>query len=389
MKVTTMPHSRILKLVKKHEQMRNQGLNLIPSENWLSPLVRTVMTSDIGGRYHSSWYGGTQYIRKIIEETERLACRAFRARHALVTPLSGLICDLTVLHTFTAPADKVAIPPFSHGGFPLGIDKFHRKRVFLPVDESTYAVDAAGAAALLERERPALAFLGSSFIFFPHPVEEVRKAVRRAGLPTRVTYDGAHVLGLIATGAFQDPLKEGADVLFGSTHKSLYGPQGGVILTNSEELDAAMRSFLDVDIERGIGLVDNPHPNRIAALGVALEEILRDKSYGRRVVRNAKALGKALEERGVPMKFSGRGYTETHQLLMDLRPDRAAELCHQGERVGIFIDEGGRLGTAELTHRGMREGDMENVAGFIARLYKSGPSRTLARDVKGFVSSRW
>ncbi|MEM2976845.1 MAG: hypothetical protein QXW06_04230, partial [Thermoplasmata archaeon] len=112
-------------------------------------------------------------------------------------------------------------------------------------------------------------------------------------------------------------------------------------------------------------------------------------SYGRRVVRNAKALGKALEERGVPMKFSGRGYTKTHQLLMDLRPDRAAELCHQGERVGIFIDEGGRLGTAELTHRGMREGDMENVAGFIARLYKSGPSRTLARDVKGFVSSRW
>ncbi|MGQ9582555.1 MAG: hypothetical protein ACUVV6_03465 [Thermoplasmatota archaeon] len=384
-----MARSKILGLVMKHDRMRNEGLNLIPSENWLSPLVRTVMTSDLAGRYHSSWYGGTRHIRRIIEETEGLARRVFRARHALVTPLSGLLCDLTVLHTLTAPGEGVAIPPFSHGGFPLGISKFHRRRVDLPVDEATYAVDASGAGEVLERERPALAFLGSSFIFFPHPVRELSSFVRSRGLPARCVYDGAHVLGLIATGVFQDPLREGAEVLFGSTHKSLYGPQGGVILTNSSELDRAMRAFLDVDVESGIGLVDNPHPNRIAALGVALEEILRDRSYGKAVVQSARALGRALDELGVPMRFAERGYTESHQLLLDLRPEKAAELCHQGERVGLFMDEGGRLGTAELVHRGMRPGDMGAIAALLAELYKSGPTRTLAGEVRRLAVSSW
>ncbi len=384
-----MPRSKIIDLVRKHDRLRNEGLNLIPSENWLSPLVRTVMTSDLGGRYHSSWYGGTQYIRRIIEETEGLARRLFRARHAIVTPLSGLICDLVTLHTFSKPGETVAIPPFTHGGFPLGIGKFHRRRVHLPVDEATYAVDASRAGDVLARERPALAFLGSSFIFFPHPVGEVRRVIRRSSLPTRLVYDGAHVLGLIATGAFQDPLGEGAEVLFGSTHKSLYGPQGGVILTNSSELDAAMRRFIEVDIESGIGLVDNPHPNRVAALGVALEELMSDGGYGRRVVRSAKALGRALDELGVPVRFAERGYTESHQLLLNIGAERAAELCHQGERVGVFIDEGGRLGTAELAHRGMGEGEMGAVAELIAELYKSGPTRGLAMRARRLAVSSW
>jgi glycine hydroxymethyltransferase len=367
-----MTESIIQELVEKHEKMRSEGLNLIPSENWLSPAVRGALATDLGSRYHSSWYGGTEHIRRIIEETENLARRIFRARFAMVTPLSGLTCDLTALHAFTAPGDKVAIPPLTVGGFPLGIEKFHRKRILLPMDEAAYVPDAGRTNALLASERPALAFLGASFIFFPHPVRQIAEFVRGNNLPTRVVYDGAHVLGLIATGEFQDPLREGAEVLFGSTHKSLYGPQGGLILTNSKELDGAMRSLLDVDVETGIGLVDNPHMNRVAALGVALEELQRDRGFGTQVIKNAKALARALEEVGVPMRFSGRGYTESHQLLLDIRPERAVELCHRMEKAGIFVDEGGRLGTAEVTHRGMREDDMPEVAGLFAEVYKRG-----------------
>jgi glycine hydroxymethyltransferase len=367
-----MVESVIAELVAKHEKMRAEGLNLIPSENWLSPAVRAALATDLAGRYHSSWYGGTEHILKIIEETEKAARRLFRARFALVTPLSGLTCDLTVLHTFTRPGDKVAIPPFTHGGFPFGIAKFHRQRVFLPVDESTFVPDAGKAGAVLAAEKPALAFLGASFIFFPHPVKAVVDHVRAQNLPTKVVYDGAHVLGLIATGEFQDPLREGAEVLFGSSHKSLYGPQGGLILTNSKELDEQMRSFLDVDVESGIGLVDNPHMNRIAALGIALEELERDRGYGTQVIKNAKALARALEEQGVPVRFGDRGYTESHQLLLNIKEPRAVELCHRMEKAGIFCDEGGRLGTGEVTHRGMREDDMAEVGALFAEVYKRG-----------------
>ena len=365
-----MVESVIAELVAKHEKMRAEGLNLIPSENWLSPAVRAALATDLAGRYHSSWYGGTEHILKIIEETEKAARRLFRARFALVTPLSGLTCDLTVLHTFTRPGDKVAIPPFTHGGFPFGIAKFNRQRVFLPVDESTFVPDAGKAGAVLAAEKPALAFLGASFIFFPHPVKAVVDHVRAQNLPTKVVYDGAHVLGLIATGEFQDPLREGAEVLFGSSHKSLYGPQGGLILTNSKELDEQMRSFLDVDVESGIGLVDNPHMNRIAALGIALEELERDRGYGTQVIKNAKALARALEEQGVPVRFGDRGYTESHQLLLNIKEPRAVELCHRMEKAGIFCDEGGRLGTGEVTHRGMREDDMAEVGALFADVYK-------------------
>jgi len=382
-----MAESIIMELVKKHEKMRNEGLNLIPSENWLSPAVREALASDLGGRYHSTWYGGTEHVRKIIEETENLAKRVFRARFALVTPLSGLTCDLTMLFSFTSPGDKVAIPPFTHGGFPFGIGKFHRQRVFLPVDESSYVINAEKAKAVIAAEKPKLAFMGSSFIFFPHPVRQICDFVRGASIPTRCVFDGAHVLGLIATGEFQDPLREGAEVLFGSTHKSLYGPQGGLILTNSPDLDRAMRSFLDVDVETGIGLVDNPHMNRVAALGIALEELMRDRGFGTQVIKNAKALARALEDNGVPVRFGERGYTESHQLLLNVKEERARELCHRLEKAGIFVDEGGRLGTAEVTHRGMREDDMTGIAEAFSEVYKRGARDAVKKRVQKLARS--
>jgi len=304
----------------------------------------------------------------------------------LVTPLSGNISDLTVLLAFTVPKDKVAMVPLDAGGYPLGVEKFHRNRVFLPMDLETWDVDLPTTRKLIANQKVQLVVLGASFILFPHPVREISEWIGNCGGSSRCVYDGSHVLGLIACGQFQDPLREGAEVLFGSTHKSLYGPQGGIILTDSSEHAEALRRFLEIDLKTGIGLVDNPHVNRIAGLGVALEEMLEDRSYGSRVVKNAKALAHALDELEVPVRFKERGYTESHQVLLDLEARLAEKLCHDLESIGIFIDEGGRLGVAECTHRGMGVREMREIALVVGEAYAKGARSRLRTRVRNLMS---
>ncbi len=375
--------SKILPLVSKHEKLRSSGINLIASENWLSPEVRNALSSDLAGRYHSSWYGGTKYAQRILEETAGLACKVFGARYAIVTALSGNLCDLAAMFAFTREGDGIAMVPKSAGGYPLGTEKFGRARLDLPLVPDTVDVDAKAAARFVAKRKPALTILGSSFIVFPHPVSQLEASAKSCG---RLVYDGSHVLGLIAGGEFQKPLDEGAQVLIGSTHKTLPGPQGGLVLTNSKELHEALESYLYF-IDGDIGLVDNPHPSRIAALGVALEEMLRGgKQYARATIRNAQALASALDEGGVPVKFRERGFTRSHQVLLDISDAEATKFCRALEKVGIFMDVGGRLGAAEMTHRGANIYDMESIAELMARVYY-GKTESVAADVKRIAKS--
>lgn len=362
----------IEKLIAEHARLREGGLNLVVSENRLSPRVRAALASDLAGRYQDAGYGGSAYAREIVAATESLARKLFRAEHALVSPVSGNLCVLAAVSAFTSPGDAVAMLPFSAGGYPFGIEKFHRRRVIIPADEGNMSMDAEQAVELLAEDKVRLAFLGASFIPFPHPVSGIRRGLEEAGHDCLLVYDGSHVLGLIACGEFQDPLREGADMLIGSTHKTFYGPQGGLVLTGSPRLAASMRGMLELDLEYGIGLVDNPHLNRIAALGVALEEMLDDPDYGARVVENSRALARALDGLGVPVRFRERGYTASHQVLLDLGAAEREKLCRDLEQAGIFIDRWGRLGTAEVTHLGMGPGDMEAIADRIARIYRNG-----------------
>ena len=376
-----MPNTKIYQLVDAHEKLRSEGLNLIASENFLSEKVRQALASDLGGRYHSDWYGGSKYACEIIQTTEELAKKLFKTKHAIVSSLSGNTCDLAALFTFTQPGDKIAIMPMSAGGYPLGAAKFDRKAVYLPARERSFELEVEPAKEMIQNEQPRLVILGASYIPFPHPVQEISEFLQDVDFTTTCVFDGAHVLGLIACGAFQDPLNEGAEVMFGSTHKSLYGPQGGVMVTNSTEHYEALLKYFEVDIETGIGLVDNPHVNRIAALGVAFEELLEDQDYGTRVIENAQHLAKALDDLGVPIKFKDQGYTRSHQVFIDIDPDRARNLCHQLETAGIFIDLEARLGTAEVTHRGMGTADMEIIAQLLSEAYSNG----ISDDIKDRV----
>ncbi len=381
-------HSKILSLVESHEKMRENGINLIASENWLSERVKKALSSDLAGRYHTEWYGGTEIARRIIAITEGYARKLFRCEKALLAPISGNICDLAAILAYTEPGDAVAILPFTCGGYPLGIEKFHRRRLDIPADPDTYEIDVSRAVEQISGENARVVILGSSFIPFPFPVREMRDGLVEKGWNGHIFYDGSHVLGLIACGKFQDPLREGAEVLFGSTHKSLYGPQGGIMLTNSPDHAEKLLKFLEIDIDAGIGLVDNVHMNRIAGLGAAFEEILTDVDYGRRVVENARALAGALDRLGVPVRFRERGFTASHQVFLGLFPDDARELCGALEDMGIFTDIAARFGTAEVTHRGMGPSDMVEIAELVADVLVNGPSERVQEGVVSVLRNR-
>jgi glycine hydroxymethyltransferase len=323
-----------------------------------------------------------------VEVAEALARELFRAKHAVVATLSGNLCDLAALFAFTAPGDKVAMIPFSGGGYPFGVEKFHRRLVSLPIEGPGFPLDAEKACKTITGQRVSLTILGASYFLFPHPVREIGTCVRGLGPAHRCVYDASHVLGLVACGEFQDPLREGAELLFGSTHKSFFGPQGGILMTDSAECAAAVRRFTDLDFEGGIGLVDNPHVNRIAALGLALEEMLDDRSYGRRVIENAKALAGALDEQGIPVWFRDRGYTESHQVLLDLDRDLAANFCRKLDEAGIFIDLSGRIGTAEVTHRGMGPAEVREIARWMAGIFHGNAPRDVKKRIRELAASK-
>ncbi|MBS3773447.1 MAG: hypothetical protein KGY55_04515 [Candidatus Thermoplasmatota archaeon] len=363
--------------IRQHERYRFSGINLIASENRMKPAALQALSSDLAGRYGEAWYGGYRHAAELVAEVEDLARQVFRAAHAFVTPLSGHMCDLAALFSFTGHGDAVAAVPKEQGGYPLGYHKFGRRLLSLPMQD--YAIQTDEARELVAERQPAMTMLGASTILFPHPVA----AFQDAGHDT-LLYDASHVLGLVAGGLFQQPLKEGADVMIGSTHKSFPGPQGGIALTNSDEKAEALAGMLEFDFDAGIGLVDNPHLHRIAALGLALEE-MRDSgvAYARQIVANARALAAALHDHGMPVCFAERGFTESHQVLLSLPPDEAERLCRRLEEQHIFIDISGRIGVAEATHMGMTEDDMDTVARLMADASQGAKVRD---DVKAFAS---
>ena len=353
----------IASIIKKHENYRLSSLNLIASENRISADALNALASDLAGRYGDKWYGGSLHANEIFLEVERLAKKLFHAKYAFITPISGNICDLAVLFSFTKCGDKVAGIPKEEGGYPFGYEKFEREFISLPA--RNYEIKVKEALDVIEKEKPLLTLLGASVFPFPHPVKELKKA-REYGT---LAYDASHVLGLIAGGKFQQPLKEGADVMIGSTHKSFPGPQGGVVVTNSEEKAESLEKMLCFSFEEGIGLVDNPHPNRIAALGIVLEEMLfNGKKYASQVIKNAKSFASRLYENNIPVKFAQKGFTESHQILLDIKDSQS--FCRMLEKQNIFIDISGRIGVAEVTHIGMKEREMEEIADLIKDAYE-------------------
>ena len=266
----------ILDLVHTHEEWRaKKCLNLIPSENVMSPAVRGLLSSDLAHRYTSRgrFYMGTKFIDEIEQYGEKIAKEVFKAETADLRPLSGHIADLIFLASFTKPNDVFMCVSPEDGGYPGiwedGLPKFlGLKNVAFPFSKRDMNLKVEQAKEAMKQVKPKLVVFGASLITFPHPVKELAQVAQENG--ACVSFDGSHVMGLIAGEQFQDPLREGASALFGSTHKTLFGPQGGIILADKEHGEIMKEKIYPA-------FVDNAHWNRIAALTLALAEI---KKFG-------------------------------------------------------------------------------------------------------------
>jgi glycine hydroxymethyltransferase len=358
--------TEILNLVKKHEQWRGKDcINLIPSENVMSPHVRSLLSSEIGHRYTSpdSFYMGTQFMDKIETLGETIAKEVFKAKTADLRPLSGHIADWILLANLTRQGDIVMCISPEDGGYP-GIWKnglsstLNLKVAPFPFSKDKMNIQVNETKELIAEIKPKILVFGASLLLFPNPVKELKGAAN--DVDAHIGFDGSHVMGLIAGGEFQQPLEEGSSALFGSTHKSFFGPQGGILLANKE-----IGSILKEKIYPAF--VDNAHWNRIAALTLALAEMKKfGCEYARQIIRNAQCLARALAENGLPIVGSALGYTMSHQVLMDFGGYKhGRQVAEKLAKCNIIADCGVRLGTSEVTRRGMKEDEMEKIAQLI------------------------
>ena len=240
-------YDKVVSLVKQHEKWFSESLPLIASENVASRGVRNVLSSDLGHRYAEGWpgervYAGCKFIDQIELEAVDLAKKLFNAEFADVRPVSGACANLAVYSTLSDPGDTMvalSIPNGGHisagkkefsgtAGLVHGLDieyfAFDKENMNVDVDQTKKKLREIQAGG----KKMQILMLGASLFLFPHPVKELSEFAPEVG--ATLCYDAAHVAGLIAGGEFQDPLGEGAQVMSFSTHKTLFGPQGGTIV---------------------------------------------------------------------------------------------------------------------------------------------------------------
>ncbi len=366
-----------------HDRWRASTLNLIASENVLSPAARSVLDSDLSHRYAEGhpggrYYEGTRFVDHIETETEGVIRGLFGAGWADVRPISGTVANEAVFSRLVPHGATVVAHSIAGGGHishaRIGsLGKRTRQIHPWPTTPDGYTIDVPAARDLIARERPALVVLGRSLILFSEPVADLVDVCRETG--TVIFYDGAHVLGLIAGGEFQHPLDEGADVLCGSTHKTFFGPQRGVVLSPGRDADR------DASLDKGVfpGSSSNHHLFTLPALFVSAVEMQSfGAEYARATIANAKALAAGLVRTGLTVAMADRGYTQSHQVALDVGDhgggaDVARRLCEQdivcnmnllpGESSrNALRPRGVRLGVQEMTRFGMGPDEMDAIA---------------------------
>jgi glycine hydroxymethyltransferase len=355
----------IRKKVREHEKWRNtRTLNLIASENYASRETRSFLSTDLSNRYSARdhFYRGTRFTDEIEELAIELAKKLYRAKFADVRSISGHTCSLIVFMSLLHAGNKIVTCPPKYGGYPgsseLGLGNLlSLKSLYFPYNPEIMNIIPSETNTLLATEKPEMTVFGSSFIPFPY---EIKNSLPDGYGGFRV-YDGSHVMGLIAGGVFQDPLREGCSLLMGSTHKSFFGPQGGLILSNDETV------FSKIDSKVHPGIVDNIHWNRVASLSFALIELLKfGKQYAAQIVRNSQALAKSLSELHVPVRCESIGFTKSHQVLLGYDEKESVNVADFLQDRDIITDIGIRLGTSEITRRGMKEEEMKRIAHIIS-----------------------
>ncbi len=400
---------RVLEAVNASGRLYRDSLPMIASENILSPMVARAVNSDLHGRYAEGlpgkrYYQGCEDFDTIESLGLESARRVFGCRFANIQSTSGTVSNMAALKALAMPGDTITAVSTADGGHisharmgAVGVRGLNL--VTYPWDIDRMEPDIDAACALIRETEPQLALFGQSVFLFPTPLQEMADAAHEVG--AKVMYDGAHVLGLIAGGQFQDPLHEGVDVMTGSSHKTFPGPQGGFVLSDSD--DEKFHKKLNSSIFPGT--CSSYHLHHVAGKVVALAEFEAFGSdYARDIIANAKSLGAALAAEGFDVLAEERGYTASHQVLTRHGgPDSGA-----GRRAAATLEDAGiitnmnmlpgdtkamsgpsglRLGVPELTRVGMGADEMQDVARFFARaLIAEGEIATVKRDVIEFKS---
>ena len=394
---------QLTSLLEKHHTYRETCLNLIASENTPSPLVEELFDERLARRYgnysgtdiYQRNYKGNRYIVEIEGYTQELAKELFGAAYVDFRPLSGNISGIGTTFALAKPGDTALEVHNGHHyaekllSSPL---KVELRSIPIPWDGRCSNIDLDETLALIAEYKPRIINVGSGVFLFPQPVRELKEAMREANPDSYLIYDASHVIGLIAGKRFQSPFEEGADVIISSTHKTLAGPQGGMILTNDASIAERVATGLYPL------LMSNHHLNRLPALaGTFIEWMECGEAQADAIVANAKALGQALAERGVPILGADLGFTESHTLILivDKYGDGGAlathlEACHIiAGAAGLSPDVGKsglRMGVQEVTRWGMTPADAPDIAECIVDALSGGNPEELKPKVAKVAS---
>lgn len=372
--------------------------NLNPATNVMNPRAEALLASGLGPR-PSLGYPGDKYEMGLeaIEEIEvicaELAAGVFNARYAEVRVFSGAMANLYGFMALTRPGDAIIAPPPSVGGHVT-----HHKAGCAglyglvthaaPVDADGYTLDIPALRKLAHEVRPTLITVGASLNLFPHPVREVRAIADEVG--AKVLFDAAHQCGVIAGGAWANPLAEGAHLMTMSTYKSLGGPAGGLIVTN----DAGVAEALDHIAFPG--MTANFDAGRVAALAMTLLD-WRDfgQAYAAKMIAVAQSLATALRAEGLPVFSTAKGATESHQFAIEAAAFGGGQAASKTLRKAGFLAcgiglpvaavagdlNGLRIGTPELVRRGVTEADAPELGRLIAEGLRANDPAALAPRV--------
>jgi glycine hydroxymethyltransferase len=372
----------IAALIDKETKRKEYSLELIPSENCVSVAVLEAIGSILTDKYCEGYpgkryYGGCMYYDEVERLAQARACEMFGVEEANVQPHAGSNANMAVYFGLLQPGDTILGPRLDHGGHlthgsPVNFSGRFFKVVSYGVNLETHRFEAEEVLRLAKEHRPKLIICGATAYSRAIDWTMFRRAADEVG--ARVMADVAHYAGLIVGGAYPSPVPH-VDVVTSTTHKTLRGPRGGIILGRAKEMKAINKSVFP-------GIQGGPLMNHIAAKAVAFREALQDdfKVYARQVVANARALATGLQRRGFSLLAGG---TDSHMMVIDLRSlkQSGADVEKALGKVGITVNKntvpndpnppavtsGVRLGTPTMTTRGMGEAEMDRVAAHIAR----------------------
>ncbi|MDR2203061.1 MAG: serine hydroxymethyltransferase [Nitrososphaerota archaeon] len=396
----------LIETAKKHEQYRsNECINMIASEGVKSPAVCQMldMSHDLATRYaegdndqqghaNKRFYQGQKYSSKIENHATDAIKSLFNTTWADIRLISGTHANTATFKGLTSASknNKMVVTPLSCGahishdytGLAGGILGLQNANHVYDIKE--FNIDPDKSAKVIRATKPGIVTFGGSLFLFPHPIKELRDVCDEVG--AYIAYDAAHVLGLIAGGQFQDPLREGADFITASTHKTFPGPQGGVIMGIPDTVakEKAVRKIQHAVFPL---TASSTHLGRLPALGIAcLEMKIFGKELSAQIVKNAQAAGQYLYENGIKVVAEHKGFTESHQIALDIRAFGGGnKIAQEIEDANIILNKnllpyddqsdkenpaGLRVGFHAVTRHGMKESDVKYLCDLMMDIIK-------------------